>query len=162
MRRIAIAVSAIALSLGIGVVAVAAIPDADGNVYACYNKQTGAVRLIDKSETCRTIENRTHWASAQRAVQKTYVVEGPFVFFPANDNRLGDDATANCRAGDVATGGGATDHNIGIKIIGEQMQPQDDDDRPINPPTGFLVQYSNFGNDFASFGKAYVVCLEAQ
>lgn len=63
MRRIpkhrptpATAIAIAALVVALGGAAFAAIPDSDGTVHACYQKNTGDLRVVESGESCRNSE----------------------------------------------------------------------------------------------------------
>ena len=96
---------ATALAVGLGTaVALGAIPDSDGNFYACVKNSKGTIRMIDKSTTCKPNELRVSWP-AQQAELKIYrasgstgtLSQGPLVT-----------SIASCDDGDPVTGGGFT------------------------------------------------------
>jgi hypothetical protein len=85
-------------------VAIAAIPNSDGTVDTCYNKQTGAVRVIDKpSQSCRTGEAAL--SLIHRIPEpKTYEVRNG-VGLAAGQSR---GVEVFCDRGDLVTGGGTS------------------------------------------------------
>jgi hypothetical protein len=101
MRRLFVGLGA-ALVLGLATaVATGAIPDGDGNFYACVNS-AGNVRLIEKSESCRKSERRVSWPAGQ-AELKLYSSHSSAV---TNQPSTLVRAYANCDEGDPVTGGG--------------------------------------------------------
>lgn len=59
----ALALSTIAVVLAAGGFAVAAIPDGNGKVNACYSKKTGALRVVSSSKKkCRRGERKLSWS----------------------------------------------------------------------------------------------------
>jgi hypothetical protein len=46
-----------ALMIALGGVALAAIPDSNGTIHGCYQKNTGNLRVVDSSADCRSSEN---------------------------------------------------------------------------------------------------------
>ena len=60
--RLALGLAAVVVVLVGGGVAVAAIPGADGVITGCFDKRTGALRIIDAAkQTCRQSETRLTW-----------------------------------------------------------------------------------------------------
>jgi hypothetical protein len=47
-----------------GVAVSAGVPDANGVIHACFNRTSGAVRLIEFEDKCRTDEQRVSWNQA--------------------------------------------------------------------------------------------------
>jgi hypothetical protein len=103
MRRIAIGLGAVAV-LGVGAaIATGAIPDEDGNFYACVTKTSGTIRMIEKGATCRSSETKVSWA-ADQPVLDSYKATA---FNDTDENDLPlVQALAQCDAGDIVTGGG--------------------------------------------------------
>jgi hypothetical protein len=65
MRRLAVAVGAV-LVLAVGGVAWAAIPNGDGNIYACYNTGDGSVRVKDDpAKPCAKGWSPLKWTASQ-------------------------------------------------------------------------------------------------
>jgi type VI secretion system secreted protein Hcp len=63
-------------ALGAGsAIAVAAIPGEDGSIDGCYNKLTGALRVIDSAEDCRSLETSIQWS--QRGPAGPQGIPGP-------------------------------------------------------------------------------------
>ena len=113
MRRVFIALSA-ALVLGIGAaIATGAIPDADGNFYACVNNASGAIRMIDKSNTCRAGERRVSWP-AQQAELTIYRAGGSQGSYDPTSPVA--TSIASCDDGDPVTGGGFSFSGSNITI----------------------------------------------
>lgn len=54
----------VAASAVAGGVAYAAIPDANGNIHGCYQKNSGALRLIAADQRCRRSERGIDWSQA--------------------------------------------------------------------------------------------------
>lgn len=65
-RRIGVLATAVGVTLGVSGVALAAIPDANKTISACYAKTGGALRVIDPSTgaKCTTNENPLSWRSS--------------------------------------------------------------------------------------------------
>src|SRR5919108_323143 len=68
MRRIlrhrpspATAIALAALIIAIGGVAYATIPDSEGVIHGCFNKQSGNLRVVESSSECRTNESAIDW-----------------------------------------------------------------------------------------------------
>lgn len=103
MRRIAIGLGALTV-LGVGAaIATGAIPDQDGNFYACVTKTSGTIRMIEKGTTCRSSETKVSWAADQPVLDSYKVIS-------FNDTDEDDlplvHAIARCDDGDIVTGGG--------------------------------------------------------
>jgi hypothetical protein len=64
--RVGIAVGAAIALLGIGIgIGIASIPNANGSIYGCANKTTGALRVIDyPSKHCASSERQLRWSQA--------------------------------------------------------------------------------------------------
>jgi hypothetical protein len=104
MRKVFVGLGA-AVVLGIGTaVAMGAIPDGDGNFYACVTNSSGTIRMIDKSATCRQSERRVSWPS-QQAELKIYSTTGGTGTLEGAGSPLVH-STASCDDGDPLTGGG--------------------------------------------------------
>ena len=88
--------------VGVGY-AFGAIPDADGNFYACVTNTSGTIRMIDKSNTCRQSERRVSWP-AKQAELKIYGVTGDAGTLAGGSPLV--HSTASCDDGDPLTGGG--------------------------------------------------------
>lgn len=104
MRRLVVATAAV-LVLAVGGVAWAAIPNADGNIYACYSTGNGEVRVQDDpAKPCPKSWSPLNWTAGQPdvPVTRTYV--------RLNQQRPSDKEIYKidvfCDDGDVATGGG--------------------------------------------------------
>jgi len=56
----------IAGSIGVATVALigvaSAIPDSDGRIHACYQLQSGLLRVVESSQECRTSEGALAWS----------------------------------------------------------------------------------------------------
>jgi hypothetical protein len=50
-----------ALVVALGGVAFAAIPDSNGTIHGCYQKQRGNLRVVDSSDECRGNERSLDW-----------------------------------------------------------------------------------------------------
>jgi hypothetical protein len=57
----AMVVAVAALLVAVGGVAFAAIPDSQGVIHACYQKTTGALRVVDSAGNCRRSETPIEW-----------------------------------------------------------------------------------------------------
>jgi hypothetical protein len=87
VRRVPVAVAGLAVFAIGGSVVLAAIPNGNGGVYACYSKTTGALRVIDyPSVRCTSGEKMLALASAGTTVTK-HVDGSVKVFEPANGGR---------------------------------------------------------------------------
>ena len=56
------AFGAAALMIALGGVAFAAIPDSNGTIHACYQKNSGGLRVVETSNECRQSELPLSWA----------------------------------------------------------------------------------------------------
>ena len=54
-------VASIALFVGVGGVAFAAIPDSEGVIHACYQNETGNLRVVESDTDCRPFETVLDW-----------------------------------------------------------------------------------------------------
>jgi hypothetical protein len=99
--RLAVVVGVV-VAVVMGATAYAAIPDADGNFYACVTNSSGTIRLIEKSTSCRASERRVSWPAGQ-AELKIYRVTG---FTGTSQQGPLVHSTASCDDGDPVTGGG--------------------------------------------------------
>jgi hypothetical protein len=155
MRRFAVAAGAVVvLALG-GVVAQAAIPNADGNIYACYDNKSGAVRVQDDPAVpCAKGSTALHWSASQPhvPVTTTYVVRASGLVQPSGQPDSIIDVRANCNAGDVATGGGVFNVWDGL-VAQDEPGPTDNFGVPLSPPT----QWHGVFNNHASFGGVAIV-----
>src|SRR5690242_6490158 len=50
-----------AVLVALGGVALAAIPDSDGTIHACYQKRSGALRVVESTGDCRAGERAIDW-----------------------------------------------------------------------------------------------------
>jgi hypothetical protein len=125
------AVSALVTATGIGY---AAIPDADGNIYACM-RNTGTIRLIDKSlpttsplATCTSSETEVSWSKGAKGDTGAQGPPGPVgpagptgpqgprgvsllevvSDSSARDSDTMKNASVTCPGGKLAVGGGAS------------------------------------------------------
>jgi hypothetical protein len=57
----AMAVAIAALTVALGGAAFAALPSSDGAIHACYQKNTGDLRIVDSEEACRSSERAIAW-----------------------------------------------------------------------------------------------------
>src|SRR3954451_14235465 len=67
MKRLTVlgaVVVAVAVAAGISY---ATIPDASGVVHACYQKNSGAVRVVDSASDCSNSELATQWSQTGQA-----------------------------------------------------------------------------------------------
>jgi hypothetical protein len=64
-----------ALVIALGGVAFAAIPDSNGTIHACYQKNSGNLRVVDSSHDCRPSERALSWN--QRGPQGATGAAGP-------------------------------------------------------------------------------------
>jgi hypothetical protein len=105
MRRLAVAVGAV-LVLAVGGVAWAAIPNADGNIYACYNTGDGSIRVKDDpAKACAKGWAPLQWTAGQAhvPVTTTYRKFGSIEF--AAGSTIGF-SNVECNEGDTVVSGG--------------------------------------------------------
>jgi hypothetical protein len=138
--------------------AAAAIPDADGVIHACFNKRTGAVRIIDTeapvSATCTSKETALSWNQTGPAGQP-----GPAGSVSATYVRSSTStgtAQANCDSGDIVTGGGGSAAFAAL----EAAYPVVAFSFP-NPPSDVPIGYLAESTSSTGQVTAYVVCAEA-
>jgi hypothetical protein len=55
-------IALVALVVAVGGVAVAAIPDSNGTIHACYQKGNGSLRVVESAADCRGSENALQWS----------------------------------------------------------------------------------------------------
>jgi len=55
------AVAIAALAVAVGGVAFAALPGEEGEISACYHKQSGALRVVESADACRSSEQAIAW-----------------------------------------------------------------------------------------------------
>lgn len=71
------AVSIIALVVAVAGVGVAAIPGSDGKITSCFNKKSGALRVVDAKKKCRKGEKRVAWnQTGPQGIQGTQGPQG--------------------------------------------------------------------------------------
>ena len=103
-RRLAVAVGVMAL-LAMGATAYAAIPNEDGNIYACYSNGDGAVRVHqDPAKVCPKNWSPLEWSAAPADVPVTTTYRKNKEFVLTADELVAE--SVDCDDGDVATGGG--------------------------------------------------------
>ena len=103
-RRLAVAVGVVAL-LAMGATAYAAIPNDDGNIYACYSNGDGSVRVHqDPAKVCPKNWSPLKWPSGQADVPVTTTYRKIKQFALTADELVNE--SVDCDDGDVATGGG--------------------------------------------------------
>jgi hypothetical protein len=147
MHKLAVAVSAVAL-VSIGGAAFAAIPDADGDIYACYAKQTGIVRVVEKATVCKSSETRTQWSASQPAPPTSYQVVQEETVESSGANQV----IAECDQGDTVTGGGFDLVPIEVRVQTSRAV------LGLDGLRGWVVTFAN--RDTTSHTvRAYVVCL---
>ena len=153
MRRLAVAVGAV-LVLVVGGVAWAAIPNADGNIYACYSTGDGSVRVKDDpAKPCAKGWAPLSWTAGQPdvPVTTTYRVQRN-VNVPANG---GGGAVVECNDGDVATGGGHA-MLLGSSGYADQSFPPGS-----TPPDSWLLHVINT-TDNDTQAALFVVCQHTE
>jgi hypothetical protein len=152
---VAVALGAVAvLALG-SAVAFGAIPNGDGNIYACYSNGDGSIRVHDDPSTpCAKGWSPLHWAAAQPSIPTTTIrlhnaatfkLEGPEV---KRDQEM-------CNSGDIAiTGGYTTDGGVRV----DESQPVTN---KAGDPIGWEFVLANFtGED--RFVTISVVCQHTE
>ena len=153
MRRLATAAGSVVV-LAIGAAAVqAAIPDGDGNIYACYDK-TGNVRVIDEDvqgTACPKGWSSLKWPGRPEPAPQTttYSDERSVTLNPLESRRF----DLACDAGDIAVGGGYSAPD-GMSVL-ESRPTGSGGERPT--PTAWQFVVKNPAPDH--FGViVYVVC----
>jgi hypothetical protein len=158
MRRSAVMLGA-AVVLGVGAAAASAvIPNADGNIYACYSNGDGSVRVKnDPAAPCPRNWSPLQWASKQ-PVTTTYSRLNHITLEDAGQELV----DVFCDDGDVATGGG---HGIGTRpgsgtgelgaLLNQSNPISDSDDVPF----GWRVNVN--GAEGVSI-NAWVVCQHTE
>jgi hypothetical protein len=88
----ATAVALAALVVALGGVAFAAIPDSNGTIHSCYQKNNGSLRVVDSGTACRGGEAALSWTSGAGPVRTfgqirvsgdgraVLFAQGPFTF----------------------------------------------------------------------------------
>lgn len=144
--------------MALGATAFAAIPNADGNIYACYSDGDGSVRVQqDPAKPCPKKWSPLKWAAAQPEVAQptTYQVREDAVI-PAGG---ADEFVVECDSGDVATGGGyftPGPDNVYVQL----SEPYPGGLDVHEAPTGWHVTlWSNLTTAGAAT-SAYAVCLD--
>ena len=158
MRRFAVAAGAVAV-LALGGVAWAAIPNADGNIYACYSNGDGSVRVkSDPAAPCPKNWSPLNWTAGQPdvPVTTTYIKREVTTVPPNFANGL---ATVRCDQGDVAVSGGVLVHldSRGNLRLTNSFPASDNTVKPI-PWTVDLVHDSGQEDAFTAF----VVCQHTE
>ena len=168
-------VALIALLLASGGVAYAAIPDSGGLIHGCYSDRTGTLRVINTEatppETCNTTKetalfwNQTGQPGVAGADGATNVVVRAGLSIQAS-NGASAVATAECDAGERATGGGA-------RVFADAALTTETDNGEVTlshptpasegqTPTGWRARLANrtlvTDPPFAVYGQAYVIC----
>ena len=160
MRRFAVAAGAVVvLALG-GVVAQAAIPDADGNIYACYDSK-GAVRVQGDASPCPKGWTALTWAAGQNAnvpVTTTYKVTAEAVVAPGGN--VGG-ALASCHDGDLATGGGYFMHDSTLEDGRTRALASLPTERADGSTSGWAVTFTNNGASDVQV-EVYAVCQHTE
>jgi hypothetical protein len=137
-----------------GAVAFGAIPNADGNIYACYSNGDGTVRVKqDPAAPCAKGWSALKWTAGQAQVPVTTTYRKfEEAVVPAGEDELFELA---CNDGDVATGGG-----FGwVPFDAFEVAVS----RPTNTagvPDGWLVAVRNVGG--LNEATAYVVCQHSE
>jgi hypothetical protein len=106
-----------ALVIALGGVAFAAIPDSNGTIHACFQKNGGAVRVVESAAECRSAEQALAWN--QRGPQGATGATGP-QGIPGSG--AGGSDVAYARIGDVNTPGFSHSKNV----IGVERIPDSD------------------------------------
>ena len=76
-RRAAVVGAAGTLVISVGVGIATAAPGDGGEITACYQNTTGAMRAIDAGEQCKKNETRLVWSSGSAALPDGSVAGGP-------------------------------------------------------------------------------------
>jgi hypothetical protein len=152
-RHLAVAVGIVAV-FALGAAAYAAIPDADGNFYACVANASGTIRLIQKSTTCRASEQRVSWPAGQADVPVTTTYRKLKQFLLPADDFVHE--SVECDDGDVATGGGFSTPATS-PIPRSSIQVVDDNGVPV----AWRVFLDNRGNG-ADGSTVSVICQHTE
>jgi hypothetical protein len=147
-----------------GAAAYAAIPDADGNFYACVANSSGTIRLIQKSATCRASERLVSWPAAQAdvPVTTTYVKRADKT---VNAAAVADSVVAFCDSGDVATGGGFQEFSTVLEVRDSQPAPplgQGTDPENGDNPVGWHVNVRKTDAVETPTFTAFAVCQHTE
>jgi hypothetical protein len=161
MRKLAVIISAIVICIT-GTVAYAAItvPDPDGHVYVCVNKNSGQVLVRDKGDTCKAGFTPTRWVANENAIPVTTTYVKRSVVFHIRPALVGS-KTIPCNAGDVAISGGFHGPPVS-QILQSQPGPEDNDENVVSPPTEWQFQIFNTGPSDQSFADIFVVCQHTE
>ena len=85
-KKLAVLVAGAAAALAVGSFAFAAVPDGNGDIHACYNKDSGALRVTDtatnKPKACTDKEQALDWS--QRGGGDAYALDVDNAQVPAN------------------------------------------------------------------------------
>jgi len=150
-RRLAVAIGVVAV-FAMGATAFAAIPNSDGNIYACYSNGDGSVRVQnDPAKPCSKNWSPLKWAATQPVAPtlSTYQNGTLETEVPPHGTAV---ATAECDDGDIATGGGfmtAPELKVRYETVSDSAQPTD-----------WKVAMENEGAFERTF-NAFVICLDA-
>jgi hypothetical protein len=161
MRRLAVAVGAV-LVLAVGGVAWAAIPNGDGNIYACYNTGDGSVRVKDDpAKPCAKGWSPLKWTASQPQIPPPPHIPVTTTYRLRSENQIepngGGLFELPCRDGDVAAGGGFYAPSPGLRVfISAPRGPGDE-----SLPTSWQVGADNAGPNGGSIA-AFVVCQHTE
>lgn len=154
-RLLVVAVGVVAV-FAMGAAAYAAIPNADGNIYACYSNSDGAVRVQnDPAKPCAKNWSPLNWAAAQPDIPVTRTYRRSH---PGPANQLGG-LSVMCDEGDVATGGG---YRLAPGFTAITSQPINTVAAEL-PPSGWGLRIENTGSDFPEeVVQVWVVCQHTE
>ena len=121
---VAVTTAAALAAVGAASVATGAIPNADGNIYACVNKN-GEVRVQDARGQCKKNWSPLDWqqsAQTPRAYLISQITHVSGTRNPENDGANGSttlEVVVECDAGDIVTGGGySVSANVSVGASG--------------------------------------------
>lgn len=141
--------------VAIGATAFAAIPNADGNIYACYNNGDGSVRVQnDPAKLCAKNWSPLKWTAGQPdvPVTTTYIKREVDTAPAGFANGL---STVRCDEGDVAVSGGVLVHlDSRDNLQLENTFPASDN---TVKPIGWTVDLKHTGGQEDTY-TAFVVC----
>lgn len=153
-RYVGIAVTiALVLTVAVGGVAIAkqaGIVVGNDKVKACYNKQNGNLRVVERASDCRNSEGFVSWdrsgGSLGSGQLQSQPIEGDFTV-AASGGRF---AIVNCPSGQIVTGGGYLSPVIGKYVTASY---------PVSS-SAWAVQVTGAtpGESF----KVYAVCVTSQ
>jgi hypothetical protein len=149
-RRLAVAVGVVTL-LAMAATAYAAIPNDDGNIYACYSNGDGSVRVHeDPAKVCPKRWSPLKWSAGQPDVPVTTTYRKAAQ--TSVDSGFGKQVEVPCEEGDVATGGGFSVTSVFDVLT---SAPSIDAD-------GWVVDVVNSRAADARTFNAYVVCQHTE